>query len=247
MRHLLVSSEVGPGERIRLGSGDCHYLVDVLRLGPGSEFDLLDGGGRMFRATIAEAGDDYLVAVVGEMHTQTEPVIPVVLYQAVPKGQKLDDIIRQAVQAGATTIVPLITERTIVRETAPPETRMDRWRRVAREAVQQSGALAPIEITAPMPITEISAGTESVALFLHTQTIAQSTLHGYLDRVPERVELVVGPEGGFAEAEVSLLADRGFRPLYLGPRVLRTETAAVFALGAVQILLQERGSWRPID
>jgi 16S rRNA (uracil1498-N3)-methyltransferase len=104
--------------------------------------------------------------------------------------------------------------------------------------------MGTVEVTPPAKLTDLHPVPGAVSLFLHTEPIAFHTLHGYLDRVPERVELAIGPEGGFSPSEVTLLTERGFRPLHLGQRVLRTESAALFALGAVQILIQERHSWQ---
>jgi 16S rRNA (uracil1498-N3)-methyltransferase len=251
MRHLLLATELETGETVRLESRDFHYLANVLRLSRGDRFDLLDASGKSFSARITAVGDNYLLASTESQSPapggNADRDCPVTLYQAIPKGQKLDTIIRQAVQAGATTIVPIVTERTVVRANETAISKLSRWQRIAREAVQQSGATNPAQVCAPVRLNDVAAAADAVSLFLHTQAIAQGTLHGYLDRVPGRVELVVGPEGGFTAEEVVLLGDRGFLPLYLGPRVLRTETAAVFALGAVQILLQERGSWQPIE
>jgi 16S rRNA (uracil1498-N3)-methyltransferase len=251
MRHLLLSTEIDTGETVRLELRDFHYLCRVLRLSEGDRFDLLDRSGRSFSARITTVGDDFLLALAEAQLPMSggnaDWCRPVRLYQAIPKGQKLDTIIRQTVQAGATTIVPMITERTVVRASEIAAAKLPRWQRIAREAVQQSGATDPAEVCAPIRLHEVVSAPDGVSLFLHPEAIAQGTLHGYLDRVPGQVELVVGPEGGFTAEEVAFLTDRGFLPLYLGPRVLRTETAAVFALGAVQILLQERGTWQLTD
>lgn len=251
MRHLLLSTEIDTGEIVRLELRDFHYIAHVLRLSEGDRFDLLDAAGKSYAARITVVGDDFLLAVAEPQSPaacgKTDWCRPVTVYQAMPRGQKLDTIIRQTIQAGATTIVPTVTQRTIVRAGQTASAKIERWQRIAREAVQQSGAVERAEVRAPVRLSDLNAAEGGVSLFLHTQAIAQRTLHSYLDRVPGQVELVVGPEGGFTAEEVAFLRDRGFLPLYLGPRVLRTETAAVFALGAVQILLQERGSWQPTE
>lgn len=247
MRHLLLSTEIQSGEIVRLESRDFHYLAHVLRLKNGDRFDLLDAGGRSFSARVTLVGDDFLEAITES--ASHDPVVgpgwcrQVTIYQAVPKGRRFDDIIRQTIQAGATSIVPVVTDRTIARVSDSERGKLERWQRVAREAVQQSGGHEPVQVRSPLRLRDLNAAEGGLSLFLHPEAIAQRTLHGYLDRVPRLVEIVVGPEGGFTAEETALLTGRGFRPLYLGPRVLRTETAAVFTLGAVQILLQERGSW----
>ena len=248
MRQLLLSGEIESGESVRLEAEDFHYLARVLRLSVGDRFELLDAAGNRHAATISRLGEGFLIATAEPLarEDRSYPQVPVTLYQAIPKGQKTDLIIRQTVQSGVTTFVPLLTERTVVRSDGFSPARLERWRRVAREAVQQSGAATPVEIRAPVRLAEVTAARGAISLVLHTKPIAQQTLHGYLDRVPLQVELLVGPEGGLTETEVARLEECGFQALHLGPRVLRTETAAVFALGAVQILLKERDSWRPV-
>lgn len=250
MRHLLIPGEIEPGETVELSTSDSHYLLHVLRRKSGDELVLLDRNGSLFTARLVVRGGAAAARVIAkrdaaEKSAQWSGTITV--YQAVPKGRRFDEIIRQVVQGGATSVVPIFTERTIVQPRDNDTARLERWRRIAREAVQQSGAETPVQILPPAPLADLVSAPDGASFFLHTMPLAQGTLHGYLVEVPTQVELVVGPEGGFTDAEIALLAERGFRPLHLGTRVLRTETAAVFALGAVRTVLEERRAWRPID
>ena len=247
MRHLLLRSALRTGETVQLSSSDAHYISHVLRLTEGDRFDALDSEGALYTLRIVSAREGVTALVEEERHGRGPGAqgVAVTLYQAVPKGNRFSEIVRQAVQAGATRIVPLHTERTVVRSEGAERVR--RWERVAREAVQQSGAVVPVVIDPPTDIAAIYPAEDALSLVLHERPIAQGSLHGYLERVPRCVELVVGPEGGFSETEMNLLQSRGFRPLYLGPRVLRTDTAAVFALGAVQMIVEERDTWQPAE
>ena len=147
--------------------------------------------------------------------------------------------------------------------------RLRRLQRIAREAMEQSGSRRPTGIAAPVALESLEPAPGAVSLFLHERPLATlegtggfvysprsvedpataqppaaaAGLHDYLAGTPARVDLLVGPEGGLAAREVTRLLRAGFKPVYLGDTVLRVETAAVFALGAVKTLLLERERW----
>lgn len=260
MRRLVVPEPLAAGRRIQIVGDDHHYLARVLRLRPGATVPALDVADRHWLLVIDEIGADRLTAHATEpadhrvtpdhpgpaLTGSSAPAFPrVTVYQAIPKGRKLDEPIRALVQAGVTRIAPIVTRRTVVR---PDGTgRSDRWQRIAREAVQQSGGTQVVRVDEPRPLTDLTPTDGALSLVLHPEPLAHATLHGYLGVVPSEVELVVGPEGGLAEEELSMLLDRGFRPLWLGPQVLRTESAALFAAAAVRILVLERAHWQPRD
>ena len=245
MKQLVIEELTKPGHAFLLPARDRHYLIDVLRMKTGDTFPVLDACGNAFHAVIVRVQPDRVEARTVETagHSLDPRGPEVTLFQALPKGRKIDDVLRGAVQAGVTRFVPVLTERTIPRRMDDDTVRRERWSRICREAVQQSGATTIPEID---PVTRLADIRPSggASLFLHTVPLEQASLHGYLDRGPATVDMVVGPEGGFSDLEIQFLLDLGFQPLFLGPRVLRTENAALFALGAVQILLQEKKTWR---
>jgi len=244
MRQLLLPGALAAGRRVELSGDDYHYLVRVLRTSPGDRFAAIDeSGARWLVQAVSDDGTRLVVRVVEDAaHEARFPRLT--LYQAVPKASKLDDTIRRLVQFGVHRICPVITERTIARPDAAGA-RLDRWRRVAREAVQQSGADSPAEVLDPRPLHEIRPAAAALALVLHPEPLAQTSLHGYLGRIPDEVELVVGPEGGLTDAEVSHLREVGFEPLWLGPQVLRSESAALYAAAALRLLIVEYAHWQP--
>lgn len=177
-----------------------------------------------------------------------EEIPPIEVYQAVPKGRALDDVVRRCVEAGVTRVVPVYTDFSVA--TAQPESsernrREERLQRIARSAAEQCGAVRLPEIAPAVELSQIPsfAAKEDAAFFLHQEPLAEQSLHGYLEAAIRKVVLAVGPEGGFSPPELRLLEHKGFCPVYLGPQVLRAENAAFFAVAAIRVLLLERESW----
>ena len=178
---------------------------------------------------------------------------PLVLLQALPKGQKMDLIVRQAVEAGVACIIPFVARRSVsrVESPSPPPPQPARWERIAKEARQQSGSDIATVVAAPTSLEVALERWEAISrergggvgILLHQDPLAQGTLHGYLSGDPHAVALAVGPEGGFAVLEAETLMAAGFAPTLVGANVLRTETAALFAIAAVQTVLLEKASW----
>jgi len=227
-----------------------HYLARVLRLKEGDEFQGADGAGERWLCRVVRLGRDRLEA---ELERQPEGTVrrgpPVTLMQVLPKGRKMDTIVRQATEAGVTRVVPLLGRNSLYRFDGEEDlqSKLRRWRRIAREALQQSGAGGVPEIQAPRPLPEAvgRAGPGEVRLVFHQERRGTRSLHECLAASVQSVCVLIGPEGGLAPEEVELLIAGGFVPITLGTTILRTETAAVFALAAIQTILEERQAWRP--
>ena len=176
----------------------------------------------------------------------------IILVQSMAKGPAMDLVVRQAAEAGVARIIPLEARRSVARaEEGRGAARRGRWERILREGLQQSGSPVATAIEEPAGLRDLLArlGPEPeggrLALVLHEAPLAQKGLHEYLGNAPAEIVLCVGPEGGFAPEEVDFLLGAGFRPLLLPGAILRTETAALFAVAAVEIILSERSSWTP--
>jgi 16S rRNA (uracil1498-N3)-methyltransferase len=155
----------------------------------------------------------------------------------------MDLIVRQAAEAGVGSIMPLVSERSLGISGDFRE-RVARWKRIAREALQQSGNTRMPDIGEPRSLADAAAGRDwDLGLFFHQERLDGGTLHEVLWEGPARVALLIGPEGGLSDREVELLRGCGFRAVFLGGAVLRTETAAVYAIAAVKTVLQERQWW----
>jgi 16S rRNA (uracil1498-N3)-methyltransferase len=173
------------------------------------------------------------------------------LFQSLPKGEKMDLIVRQAAVGGLAQIVPFMSEFSAVKNIKNTGHKFTRWERIIKEARQQSGSTALTAIRQPLSIDGLFAFWEELSsqksgvlgLLFHHLPLANASLHGYLYNEPEIVALAIGPEGGFSPSEAQRFMTAGFKPVIIGETILRTETAALYAQAAVRVLLLERDSW----
>ncbi|MCX7786727.1 MAG: 16S rRNA (uracil(1498)-N(3))-methyltransferase [Spirochaetes bacterium] len=248
MRLFILPPSFQGQEIFRLEGKDYHYLVRVLRKRVGDSFNASDGAGTYYYATVEEIAPSFCILRVQRRGPLERPFPEITLFQCIPKGKKLDLIVRQAVELGVSRVVPVISKFSVPRWESLSE-KIQRLQRIAKEAAQQCGSLEVPKILPPLPLEGIvevfhPAEPDQLGLFFHQAPLARTTLHQYLSLYRKGIALVIGPEGGLSEEEVTCLQQRGFSPAYLGPSVLRTETAPVFALAAVQILLLEKTAWK---
>ncbi len=194
---------------------------------------MVDGRGRLFLAVLGR-GQDALV--LHELPAGGEAEI--ILYQAVPKGGRMDLLVEKATEVGAARIVPLLTERGVVK---PREGKVERWRRVAEAAARQSLRLRVPEVCEPVPFSE-AVWEAAGGILLHNA----DGLAPIEEVAGSPARLFIGPEGGWSEEELRLAAEGGLRMAQLGPFRLRSETAGVVAvaraIGAMERPMREEGS-----
>lgn len=234
----------GPAEDgvLPLSERDLHHARDVLRVRAGEEVAAVEPGGRVLLARVTGApGPELRAEVLGELPGESGP--RVWLVAGVCKGERTDLAVRMAVEIGAAGVVPVLSERTVVRlDGEKARARGDRWRRIAEEAAKQSGRAFVPHVGDPVglslvagalpegarvlvPWEEAGEGERGVCAALEALGAARG------DGAP--VAVVVGPEGGLTEGEIAVLEDAGAVTCTLGPVVLRSETAAVVALSLV--------------
>jgi 16S rRNA (uracil1498-N3)-methyltransferase len=263
MRQFILKE--GPDEDglVRLRGDDYRYLVRVRRLKPGAVFKvLLPAPERAALLTVISIDKNTLIGELGGAGTvNTVPVPggdperpgpasglpPIILFQSLLKGTKMDLVVRQAAEGSLSEVIPFVSERSVAREKSGAAE--ERWRRIVKEARQQSGSAVDTKVQAVRTMDELFACWEklrrgnALALLLHVCPLEQGTFHGYLYRNPGSVVLAAGPEGGFSAAEVERFLEADFKPLGMGETVLRSETAAVYGAAAVRIILLEKASW----
>jgi 16S rRNA (uracil1498-N3)-methyltransferase len=252
MRVFLLPEAGEGGRKVEIQGPGFHYLAHVLRRRTGDRFQGVDPEGNRWECRIAQIGTNRLrLELEGPAQQADEVEGPRIrLIQALPKGRKMDLIVRQATEAGVAEIWPVFSRNSLARIADPADraSRRERWLRLAREAAQQSGGglLPVIEEPVTLPHALGRERTEGeVRLIFHQDRLEARSLHSVLAGSPLWITLLVGPEGGFAREELGLARARGFLPITLGELVWRTETAALFAVAAVQTVIEERKDWEP--
>lgn len=235
---------------IRLGPEESHHLVTVNRCGRGDPVTAFDGHGREWLTECTDASKSATVLRVKEARAAAPRPFAITLGQALPKGSTMDDIVRQATEIGAARIVPLLSERTQVHlEGDRADKKVEKWRTGAIEAAKQCGnpwlpEIAPVQNFAAFVaaatgydlklVASLHAGTTTLKKALATH----AARHGH---TPRQVLWLVGPEGDFSPAEMTAAITAGCMPITLGPLVLRSDTAAVYALSILSHELATSG------
>jgi 16S rRNA (uracil1498-N3)-methyltransferase len=230
--------------RIRLSPEESAHLTRVLRLGVGARVLIFDGRGHQHVASVASIGkSDVEVNVLEPFPAAPEARIPLVLAQAVLKGDKMETVIRDATMMGVAAVRPVITQRTVVPRSAADQPGVQtRWHRVAVASAKQCGrAVVPrIEPASAFEVLLEDASIATKLLLVEPAAAAGSSITshdgaaGALDDVrPESAMVLIGPEGGWTEDEVQRAIAAGFRPLSLGARTLRAESAPLAALAVL--------------
>jgi 16S rRNA (uracil1498-N3)-methyltransferase len=253
---------------LRLSGKDYHYLVRVRRLGPGASFPALLPSGEEALVEVRGVAGGCLTGrcrprdAEGALREEAalrgdEALPPIILFQALPKGAKMDLILRQAAEGGLSEVAPFMSDHTVLR--LKPDAggteggKTERWKRILKEALQQSGSGIATALRSPCSEEALLGYWQelreryprAVGLLMHQDPLERGSLHGYLSGDPELVVLAVGPEGGFSPEETGRFIARGFKPVCLGNTVFRTETAALYSAAAVRTILLERISWMP--
>jgi len=248
MRNFILPEGFKDEREIRISGEQFHYLRRVLRLKEGAELSGTDGNGRTYTLSVGEISRDSLILLVTGCQERAVDDYRISLMQCLPKGKKMDLIVRQAAEAGVWRIIPLFSSYSIPRieSAAALERKVSRWRRIIKEALQQSGSLCSTSVEQPVNMETFAGDKEikGLKIFFHQEPISRFSLHGLLTPGERDITLLIGPEGGLAEKEIEFLKNAGFFPVYLGGRVLRSETAALFAVAAVQTILEEKNVWK---
>ena len=227
----------------QLSGAQAAHLARVLRAQTGMQFDIVTGD-RVRRGEIVEISDLIIAFSLGE-EIDRDPALPVTLLLAVFKFDRFEWAIEKATELGVERIVPVIARRTEKHLAQAAATRVERWRRIAREAAQQSRRSQELAMSDAMQLKEVIAEEPEAIRLLLSENEQNTTLRDALNASGSisansdfrRVRLAIGPEGGWTSEEEALFADQNWKPVTLGPRILRAETAAIAAASVVSALL----------
>jgi 16S rRNA (uracil1498-N3)-methyltransferase len=237
---LYLPQALEEGTVLRLDEESAHYLRTVLRLKRGADLTVFNGDGREYSARVANVGRDEVLVEIGDGRSrEVESPLTTHIGLGISRGERMDLAIQKAVELGASRITPLFTEHCVVRlDEARRGNRRQHWQKVARSACEQCGRNRIPEVEEPVDLKDWVAGREGLRLFFDPQGAVGLK---DLPRPEGFVSILSGPEGGFAEKERVLAREAGFVPVRLGPRILRTETAVLAALSAIQAIWGDLG------
>jgi len=246
LRRFFVPRGDFKDQKVYIKDSDAHHLTQVLRLKEGEKVIVFDGTGVEYQIIINSIASGL---VVGEIQGVTSSVrdsrINVTLVQGIPKGDKMELIIQKCTELGIAKIIPVLTQRTVVKlDDEKRERRRDRWQKIAQEASKQCK-----RATVPQ-IGEISTwdkylnqidNNEAILVLWENETTGSIKSYLQENKDISQLTMVIGPEGGLAQPEVEKLLAMGAQTVSLGPRILRTETAGLAALVMVLYELGDLG------
>lgn len=235
MPRIYCDVRLGPGAQFALAPDAAQHVSRALRLKTGDALTLFDGRGGEYEATIERIDRGHVDVKVGAWRdAERETPLRVGLVQGLPEADKMDWIIQKSVELGVGWIQPIVCDRSVVRlQGERAERREAHWKRVAIAACEQSGRNAVPEVRPTLSFQSWLAMDSDVRRWMLTPGAAPLVAH---EPPGDPVELLIGPEGGLSERERDIALSRRCEPVALGPRVLRTETAPIAALAAIQAL-----------
>jgi 16S rRNA (uracil1498-N3)-methyltransferase len=240
VHRFFVSGAALAQEPVVLTGDVAHQMRRVLRLAPGARVTLLDGEGWAHEAEVlAVTAKDVRLRIVARTEAGGEPRVSITLHQAVLKGERFEWALQKGTEIGASAFVPLVTERTIIDDLQAVEGKRERWQRIIREAAEQCGrGRIPLLLPGQLLRSAVKGPSQDAALRLIPWEGERSLALGEALRTcnfsaDTSIELFIGPEGGFTDAEIDWAQRHGVKPVTLGPRVLRAETAGLVATAAI--------------
>lgn len=232
---LFVAQPISGGQELPVDGEQGHYLSRVLRLKPGTTVTVFDGSGKEFPSVILEAKRQNVLLLTGQsVLRDVESPLSIRLVQGISRGERMDFVVQKATELGVHRISPILTEFSVVKLSAERSAkRILHWKKIAISACEQCGRNKLPIIDEPVALYDFLRESERADCRLSLQPTATTSLQ-QVGTPDSSVELLIGPEGGINNAEAEIIAAAGFTTVSLGPRVLRTETAALAAVAIIQ-------------
>lgn len=235
---LYIESDLSENSEFELTGDRARYIGRVLRLAPDDEVTLFDGRGSEYPATILSIGKNSARLLISEcVSRNVESSLAIHLLQGLSRGERMDFVMQKATELGVRRITPVITEFSVVKlEPKRAEKRLQHWRSIGASACEQSGRNILPLVDAPQALRNwLGENIEAPGMRLILKPGGENSLRS-VDKDVQQVVLLIGPEGGFSDSEYELAKSTGFCAIGFGPRILRTETAAMAAITALQTL-----------
>ncbi len=234
-RFFLQASQIA-GDTVTITGSDAGHISRVLRMMPGAQITVCDMQKQEYLCELVQVDATRVEAkILSVRQGNTEPPFTAFLYQALPKGDKMESVIQKSVESGVYAVVPMETERCVVRlDEKGRAHKQQRWQKIAESAAKQCGRGRIPSVAEPVSFASAltQASQADCKLFCY-EGDGTLPLGKQLPEAPGTIAILIGPEGGFSQAEVRQAQDAGFVPVGLGNRILRTETAAPFVLACL--------------
>lgn len=244
MHHFFVSPEQVGEKSITITGSDVNHIKHVLRMAPGEQITVSSGENKEYRCEIRSLSEEQVEAqIMWVQETGVELPSRLYLFQGLPKSDKMELIIQKAVELGVYEIVPTATRRAVVKlDKKKEESKRKRWQGIAESAAKQSKRNLIPQVTQVMSFreaVEYAAGLD-VKLVPYELAEGMDAARQVIGSIKpgQSVAVFIGPEGGFAPEEIDYAVEHGFRPITLGRRILRTETAGMTVLSILMYHLE---------
>ena len=244
MQHFFVTPEQVKSPYIYIEGSDVNHMKNVLRMREGEELVVSDGNNHKYLCAIKDfEADQAVISIREELEIDTELPSRIYLFQGLPKSDKMELIIKKAVELGVYEIIPVATKRAVVKlDSKKAEKKVNRWNEIARSAAKQSGRGVIPEVTPVMKYAEAVryAGKLDVMLIPYELAEGMEKTRQIVNKIcpGQSVGIFIGPEGGFEKEEVALAEEAGAEVITLGRRILRTETAGLTTLSILMYHLE---------
>ncbi len=238
MHRQHISTEAIHADQLLLQGEEAHHLLHVLRVQPGAEVGAFDGAGHTRLYHVIERGETFLKLEAKQpLFSSDSPAVRTVLFACIPKGDRMDWLLEKATELGVSTIVPVMSARTVVRlDGKQAQAKQARWQRIVEAAARQCGAVHLPEVALPIPFEQtLPLMAQCTTLIVAALIPSAQPLKPVLDTLDPTVREQVwgwwcGPEGDFTASEMQTILAAGAIPVTLGPLILRAETAAIYGL-----------------
>lgn len=248
MQRYYVPKENWQKEYIRLPAEDAHHVQRVMRQKVGDKLICNHPDGKAATCIISQITDQEVYVQIEEwLEEDTELPIDVTIVQGLPKGNKLELIFQKGTELGVHDFYLYEADRSVAKwDHKKASNRLKRYDKIIKEATEQCHRSYKPVVHAPKTLTDITNGTYDHIIFAYEEEAKNKSYHSFADvlndvKVGQKILFIVGPEGGFSEKEVILLKGLGAKPVRLGKRILRTETASLYALASISYHFEE---WR---
>lgn len=244
MHHFFVTPDQVQENQIYIVGSDVNHMKNVLRMKVGEKFQVSDGNDKKYVCRIEQMNEEEVQAgILEEMQADTELPSKIYLFQGLPKNDKMELIVQKAVELGVWEVIPVSTKRAVVKLDAKKALKkVERWNAISESGAKQSGRTIIPKVTSVMTYREALSYAEQLDVVMIPYELAEGMeeTKQFIDAIQpgQSVGVFIGPEGGFEREEVEFAIQKGARPITLGERILRTETAGLAVLAVLMYHLE---------